>query len=160
MSIVCKSGLTYANDGDTIEPMSTRSVIAKTTNDQTTGIYCHFDGYPEHVGEILVKHYMDPAKIDALIALGSLSVLAERVAPNDGEEHSFERKAKGVTVAYHRDRGEDIDTGETMPTADFMVTPPDMGQDYTYVFTDGEWMVRCRGQWRSVKQVLAESSES
>ena len=35
--------------------MSTRSYIGKKHNDDTfTAIYCHFDGYPEGVGQTLV----------------------------------------------------------------------------------------------------------
>jgi len=36
------------------------------------------------------------------------------LAPAEGQAHSFDRKAAGVTVAYHRDRGEELDPGETM----------------------------------------------
>lgn len=139
--------------------MSTRSIIASTVNGQTTGIYCHFDGYPSGVGATLAAHYTDPAKIAALIALGSLSVLAENVAPAEGQAHTFDRKADGVTVAYHRDRGEEFDGGETMAAEDFLHSPPDFGQDYTYVHDGQQWMIEMRGGWRPLADVLAESHD-
>lgn len=132
--------------------MSTRSVIASSINGQTTGIYCHFDGHPSGVGATLAAHYTTPQKIAALIALGSLSSLGERLA-------SDARLVEGVTVAYHRDRGEKLDPGETMPTEDFMRDPPDMGQDYTYVHDGEKWLIQGSGKWRPLLDVLAESHD-
>jgi hypothetical protein len=38
--------------------MSTRSLISKANEDGTIqAIYCHYDGYPEHVGKLLVVYY-------------------------------------------------------------------------------------------------------
>jgi hypothetical protein len=83
--------------------MATRSTIAKINPDgMVTSIYCHWDGYPGHVGRILEEHYTDPTKIDALFALGDLSVLT----PVIGEQHDFDAPTKGWTIAYGRDRGE------------------------------------------------------
>jgi len=81
------------------------------------------------------------------------------LAPAEGQAHSFDRKAAGVTVAYHRDRGEELDPGETMATEDFMAEPPDMGQDYTYVHDGQQWMVQEGGNWRPLCDVLAESHD-
>ena len=39
--------------------MATRSFIGKLNHDGSiTVVYCHWDGYPEGVGETLVKHYV------------------------------------------------------------------------------------------------------
>lgn len=66
--------------------MGTRStIIAKLSDGQTKRIYVHWDGYPEHHGPILLDHYSDQTKIDQLIELGDLSVLAEEI----GEKHDF-----------------------------------------------------------------------
>lgn len=37
--------------------MSTRSLIAIRAGNKIVGNYCHYDGYPEHVGKILVQHH-------------------------------------------------------------------------------------------------------
>ena len=47
--------------------MSTRSFICKLTDNGLHGIYCHYDGYPKHVGAILKAHYNDEALADMLI---------------------------------------------------------------------------------------------
>ena len=45
--------------------MSTRSFICVEDTEQgLRGIYCHYDGYPEHVGKILVEFH--PGVSDAL----------------------------------------------------------------------------------------------
>lgn len=91
--------------------MSTRSRIGFLHTDGTTEtIYCHNDGYPENQMKILTENYDTAEKVRELLALGDISELGERIAPDEGEEHGFdyERRAEGVTVAYHRDRGEPL----------------------------------------------------
>ena len=40
--------------------MSTHAFIGKIQEDGSIqSIYCHFDGYPDHTGKTLVKHYGD-----------------------------------------------------------------------------------------------------
>ena len=60
--------------------MSTNSaIIARYNEDTYRGIYVHWDGYPEGVGNKLVKYYTNPEKIAKLLALGSLSSLGEEI---------------------------------------------------------------------------------
>ena len=84
--------------------MATRSTIGIIDNRTgvVTSIYCHWDGYPEHNGEILVKHYSDPDKIWALMDLGALSSLGEEI----GAKHDFNESGPIHCTAYGRDRGE------------------------------------------------------
>jgi len=90
--------------------MATRSRIAiKHENETIESVYCHWDGYPKGVGATLLNHYTDKDKVAELISLGSLSVLGQFTKPEEGVEHSFESPAEGVTIAYHRDRGERLD---------------------------------------------------
>ena len=42
-------------------------------------IYCHSDGYLEHVGRTLIDHYTDPIKIKCLMELGDLSSLGKNI---------------------------------------------------------------------------------
>ena len=83
--------------------MSTRSNIVRENLDGSFDlIYCHWDGYPSNNGKLLIQHYTDPAKIDALLRLGDLSSLA----PEIGEKHDFDKPIDGVCNFYGRDRGE------------------------------------------------------
>ena len=65
--------------------MGTRSYIAKQIgDDQYLSIYCQLNGYPEETGATLVKCYDTPEKIDALLALGDLYYLREKLSPESG----------------------------------------------------------------------------
>ena len=48
--------------------MSTRSFICIEDAEQGyRGIYCHYDGYPEHVGRLLVRHHNDLTSAEAIV---------------------------------------------------------------------------------------------
>jgi len=83
--------------------MGTRSTIALEFADGTVEqIYCHWDGYLEHNGQILQEHYSDPFKLRELIDLGDMSSLGERI----GTQHPFDKAPKGECTFYLRDRKE------------------------------------------------------
>ncbi len=85
--------------------MSTRSNIGIINEDSSVDvIYCHYDGYPCHNGAILLTHYKDEDKVRRLLRLGDISSLAEKLEPAPGQEHTFEKPADGVVVAYGRER--------------------------------------------------------
>ena len=141
--------------------MATRSRIGIVNEDGTvSSIYCHFDGYVEGVGKKLVENYTDRDKVKELIDLGDISILGENVKPYDPyrsvkdekvksildrfkpkEEHSFDNPAPGVTVAYHRDRGEEyFGPRVNVSLEDYLL---DDNEEYGYVFTlEGEWLVK------------------
>ena len=122
--------------------MATRSRIGmEMPNGEVKSIYCHWDGYPEGVGAMLKEHYADPAKVEALIALGDISQLQPLTEPDVlGVAHSFNQPAPCVTVAYHRDRGEEF----RAPLVSLSVESFIRGdiEQYGYVFTQsGEWKI-------------------
>lgn len=116
--------------------MGTNAVIAMATENGYQAIGVNFDGYVGHTGAILGGWYNTVEKVAALIALGNLSQLNERIAPNEGEEHSWKNPAEGVTVAYHRDRGEAFKTGCFATRREMQCEAA-----YVYVFEDGRWFV-------------------
>ena len=76
--------------------MGTRSTIALEFADGTVHqVYCHWDGYLEGNGAMLVQHYMDPFKVKQLLVLGGFSSL----------EASVEETKK---TAYPSARGEEL----------------------------------------------------
>ena len=123
--------------------MSTRSRIGMeftTVNGahMVKSIYCHFDGYPEGVGQKLMDHYQDREKVERLIELGDISYIAPNVTPSG--PHSFDEPERGVVVAYHRDRGEEY----CEPRVDASVSQfvsSDV-EEFGYIFTEeGEWLI-------------------
>ena len=121
--------------------MGTRSGIIAKIGNSYQGIYCHWDGYPEGVGATLKQHYTDPEKIAALIALGDISSLRERVAPEQGESHTFQTPAKGVTIAYGRDRGESGCAARTGTLAKIKQDLINCNAEYLYVWDGKKWKV-------------------
>lgn len=83
--------------------MGTRSTIALEYADGTVDqIYCHWDGYLEHNGQMLAEHYTDPFKVRQLMDLGDMSSLQ----PSIGSQHAFEKAPEGECTFYKRDRNE------------------------------------------------------
>ena len=114
--------------------MATRSTIGIIDNRTgvVTSIYCHWNGYPEHNGEILVKHWSDPAKIWALMDLGALSSLGEEI----GEKHDFNDSGPIHCTAYGRDRGE---TQVGSQTHNSLGEWLDNGEEYNYLWDGVRW---------------------
>jgi hypothetical protein len=82
--------------------------------------------------------YYDREKTEDLIKLGDISFLRRETTQPEG--HSFDTPVEGYTVAYHRDRGEDL----TPARVDIGVTHFFQGdfEQYGYVLTEeGEWLV-------------------
>lgn len=137
--------------------MATRSTIAmKTPEGKIRAIYCHWDGYLDYNGKVLMNFYTDPAKVLKLINLGDISSLKEQI----GEKHSFDRHYDqpeledmfaNWTLAYHRDRGEDWSSVApcTYETAKDWVTEFDMGTEYAYLFDGKDWLVHSMGNMDS-----------
>jgi len=51
--------------------MATRSNIGIVNLDKSiTGIYVHYDGYPEYVGKMLLNHYTTSDIVNGLMNLG------------------------------------------------------------------------------------------
>jgi hypothetical protein len=116
--------------------MSTRSRIGIQNQDgSVSSIYCHFDGYPEGVGATLNEHYSNRQKLNMLINLGDISILGENVSTMD--EHSFNNPKEGVTVAYHRDRGEELNPARV----DNLLEKFYVSEKYGYVYTlEEKWV--------------------
>jgi hypothetical protein len=108
--------------------MSTRSRIAIENQDGTVdSIYCHFDGYLSGVGKTLFNHY-DQEKLEKLLELGDISSLGESTID---------------TIAYHRDRGEDLYFKTFKDVEDLFENGFNSFEEYIYCLTkEGIWLVR------------------
>ena len=105
--------------------MSTRSFIGKINKDDSiTAIYCHFDGYPAHVGKILIDSYITEKQVDSLLAGGDMSTL----------DHTLNE------CVFYKDRGEtgvDADTYSSFEL--FMRAGRDSWAEYFYLFNHDFW---------------------
>ena len=124
--------------------MATRSNIAyKTPEGKIRSVYCHWDGYPAHNGEMLVRNYQQARKIAQLVELGQISSLGEDVFPTPNSGHSFDSPEEGVTVFYGRDRGEKL-----VGTQEYDDIPSwiDDMEEYAYLWNGREWLVNDHGE--------------
>ena len=113
--------------------MATRSYIGvRNTDSSVDYIYCHFDGYPEHNGQILTEHYSNINRVNELLQLGDLSVLGKFI----GEKMDFDKQIQDTCLAYGRDRGES-NVGKKNSGYDELIT--DRNVDYVYVFDGDYW---------------------
>ena len=155
--------------------MGTRSMIAiqNPYSKDVRAVYCHWDGYLEHNGSLLQKHYSNSSKVNNLIALGDLSSLR----PEIGEKHTFSRLDSTLPEAeyealygnmctfYTRDRGEDAPF-KVFPT---LAKAQDYFEgswcEYLYVFKykksddyqSGEWHYKkIGGRWKKLAPALAK----
>lgn len=113
--------------------MSTNSRIGIYENGAVKSIYCHWDGYIEHNGDILFNHYDTAERVNELIMLGDLSVLDCVI----GEKTDFDTPSHNQCIAYHRDRGEELNIRAS--TIEYLSE----WEEYNYLFKDGKWFVSC-----------------
>ena len=151
--------------------MGTRSMIAiqNPYSKQIRAVYCHWDGYLEHNGAILAKHYSASPKVNNLIALGDISSLR----PEIGEKHAFSRletpmddeaydKLYGnMTTFYTRDRGEDtpFKVFPTLAKAEDYYTWSEYFYCFKYSKADdyqsGEWHYKKAGErWKKLAPAI------
>jgi len=151
--------------------MGTRSMIAiqNPYSKDVRAVYCHWDGYLEHNGSLLHKHYSNSSKVNNLIALGDISSLR----PEIGEKHAFSRletpmddeaydKLYGnMTTFYTRDRGEDapFQVFPTLAKACDHYTWSEYFYCFKYSKADdyqsGEWHYKTAGgRWKKLAPAL------
>ena len=122
--------------------MATRSNIAMKTQDgKIVSVYCHWDGYVANNGKILLENYDNIEKIEALVALGSISSLGEQI----GEKQDFDDRSTqkdNWTLFYSRDRGEQLSVQEY---ADIPSWIDDM-EEFAYLWNGKEWLVNDHGE--------------
>ena len=134
-------------------------------------IYCHWDGYLQHNGSLLEKHYSNSPKVNNLIALGDLSSLRPEIGvkhafssldlPKD-EREAHEKLVEDMCTYYTRDRGEDAPY-KFFPTVKDAVAYYDGSWcEYFYLFRydadleTGKWFYRTRedGRWKRLTTAL------
>lgn len=110
------------------------------------------NGEPDRLGEMLALFYEDDEQAKALLNLGNIYVVDSMIAPPNGVRHSFEHPASEVnwqikvTIAYHRDRGDEYHQIQT-PVAklrdavSFMLSF-DTAYIYIYDEPSGRWYFR------------------
>ena len=128
--------------------MGTRSLIGIMHGNNCKAIYCHWDGYLEHNGQILYTHY-NSAKTNYLVSLGDLSSLGKEI----GVEHPFSSVDGSLTFEkynelygdmctfYTRDRKENAPFKTFTNYQDLVDHANNSWIEYIYIMRDGIWFV-------------------
>jgi hypothetical protein len=103
--------------------MGTRSLVAVMHGDVCKSVYCHYDGYLDYTGRILLEHY-DSTAANALIARGD----------NSGVKETLE------AMNFYADRGEEDVSWQVAHTfEEFLEQVTGCCGEYYYVMKDGVW---------------------
>lgn len=108
--------------------MSTRCRIAINEGDSFRSIYCHYDGYPKYVGNILLKYYNSKEMATKLIDLGDISCLLPML--DKTEEQSYHIKEQGARRIIEFENLKDM--------VDYFIQSD---QEYLYLWDNGKWKV-------------------
>ena len=112
--------------------MGTRSRIGVMHGSNCKSVYCHWDGYPENNGQLLLDNY-DYEMAQGLIELGDISSLG---------------KSPDHTEAYCRDRGEEYRDPRFDESMDAFFES-DI-EEYGYLITpDGEWYMKSANSYNN-----------
>lgn len=145
--------------------MGTRSRIGYELPDHSVvSVYCHWDGYVENNGRILVEHYQNRDDVMELIDGGSMSSLrtthtwetkAKRDENNeiitDSNGNWIYENTREPQPLYHTERGEQLEVDHT--DFDFFVSGKMGGEEYAYLFDlNGNWKAFKIG-WGPVERV-------
>ena len=111
--------------------MSTRSRIGLELPDGSIlSAYHHWDGYPEWLGRILNTHYNTKEKVAELIDGGDMS--SAWTAKSWGKL----RPDLNYGPEYYSDRGEDCPPRHDDNLVEYLSD----GEEYAYLFRNGEWV--------------------
>ena len=103
--------------------MGTRSRVAVMHGDVCKSVYCHYNGYLDYTGRILLAHY-DSTAANELIARGDNSGVKETVAE----------------MNFYSDRGEeDVSWQVAHSFEEFLEQVEGCCGEYYYVMRDGVW---------------------
>ena len=140
--------------------MSTKAFIGIKENGSITYIYNYSDGYLEYLGIMLFEHYNSEEKAKALVELGDVAIVKEKLEPAEGTIHSFDydKRQEGVSVFYGRDRGEDW---EFIQPIIIQNTTFDEHQYYNYLYDveEGCWLFTKDGKnFEKLEEVISKLS--
>ena len=107
--------------------MGTRSRVGVMHGTVCKSVYCHYDGYLDYTGRILLAHYNSTAA-NLLVARGD----------NSGVKETLEE------MNFYADRDEDNVSWQVSHTfEEFLDQVQGNGCEYYYVMRDGVWYAGC-----------------
>ena len=129
--------------------MGTRSRVAVMHGNVCKSVYCHYDGYLDYTGRILLAHYNSTAA-NLLIARGDNSGVKETLEEMnfyaDREESAEDRAliaASGIELEEVNEFLESTPWLVSHTFEEFLDQVQGNGCEYYYVMRDGVWYAGC-----------------
>ena len=120
--------------------MGTRSRVGVMHGTVCKSVYCHYDGYLEYTGKLLLENY-DSATANELVARG---------------DNSGVQKTLG-DMNFYSDRGETNVSWQVAHTfEEFLEQVHNCGGEYYYIMRDGVWYCGDRGQLTLLSEALVD----
>ena len=116
--------------------MGTRSRVAVMHGTVCKSVYCHYDGYLDYAGRILLERY-DSTLANALVARGDNSGVKETL---EGMNFYEDREAQGEEVTEFL-ASTPWSVAHTFE--EFLEQVEGCGGEYYYVMKDGVWYAGC-----------------
>ena len=145
--------------------MGTRSRIGIEMPDHSVvSVYCHWDGYVESNGRILVEHYLNREDVQELIDGGSMSSLRTthtwessalrdengKIIEDDAGSWSYSHTREPQPL-YHSERGEENEPDYT--SFDEFVSGKLGGEEYAYLFDLNDNWKAYKMNWGAIERV-------
>ena len=107
--------------------MGTRSRVGVMHGTVCKSVYCHYDGYLEYTGKLLLENY-DSATANELVARGD----------NSGVQVTVN------SMNFYSERGEtNVSWQVAHNFEEFLEQVDNCGGEYYYIMRDGEWYAGC-----------------
>lgn len=139
--------------------MGTRSYIGKDIgNGKYSVIFCQLESYLETTGRLLTEHYNTPEKVDALLALGDICFLGEKIEPDPSLPHDWYGKdyQQDVTLAFGRDCGEYKWPAKEMTLEDM----EESDEGIEFVPFPVSWTVKMKKKQKETQDILSYHTQA
>lgn len=147
--------------------MGTRSLIGIVgANGNVNFVYCHWDGYPEYNGALLVNNYKEEDKIKKLMAMGDISSMGiDTITFEEWQQEKFESKYGSPIIpkdpitgfplyalSYNNWRNEGTES-QTVPLYQYLNPKFYQDAEFKYYYHEGKWYcMDCEGNYQNLKR--------
>lgn len=131
--------------------MGTRSIIGILDGNTAKSVYCHWDGYPEHNGRILISSYQTKEKVEQLISGGSISSLGSTIEDTKFHNYPNDERSKFFSSLCHHQ----YKTNDKIP--DRKTVLQDIhSEEFVYMFdcSNGMWYMLKQWEYEDQSEVI------